>query len=49
MLIVPAVVLYVGLEYFFDLDPVELAATATALYMTYTFVFFVLAMNGVPI
>lgn len=49
MLVVPAVVLYIGLEYFFDLDPVELAATATALYFTYTMVFFIMALNGVPI
>lgn len=49
MLVVPAAVLYIGLEYFFDLDPVELAATATALFFTYTMTFFIMAFNGIPI
>ena len=49
MIAVPAGVFYVGLEYFFDLDPVELAATATALYLTYTLTFFIMALNGIPI
>jgi len=49
MLVVPTGVLYIGLEYFFDLDPVELAAAVIGLYLTYTTMFFVLALNGVPI